>query len=66
MELIDAPAKIPLIKKFVKENYMKKITIAETAKKFFLSPGYFSHFFKKLVNRPEYHITGPSANNAGF
>ena len=49
MELIDAPAKIPLIKKFVKENYMKKITIAETAKKFFMSPGYFSHFFKDEV-----------------
>jgi len=47
MELIDVPAKIPLIKRFVKENYMKKLTIAETAKKFFLSPGYFSHFFKK-------------------
>jgi AraC-like DNA-binding protein len=49
MELIDAPAKIPLIKKFVKENYMKKITVAKTAKKFFLSPGYFSHFFKNEV-----------------
>ena len=49
MEFIDAPAKIPLIKKFVKENYMKKITIAETAKKFFLSPYYFGHFFKKEV-----------------
>lgn len=49
MEFIDAPAKIPLIKKFVKENYMKKITIAETAKKFFLSPDYFGHFFKKEV-----------------
>ncbi|MDD5728998.1 MAG: PocR ligand-binding domain-containing protein [Victivallales bacterium] len=47
MELIDAPAKIPLIKKFVEENYMKKLTVAQTAKKFFLSPGYFSHFFKK-------------------
>lgn len=49
MELIDAPAKIPLIKEFVKENYMKKITIAKTAKKFFLSPDYFGRFFKKEV-----------------
>jgi YesN/AraC family two-component response regulator len=49
MEFIDAPAKIPLIKKFVKENYMKKITLPDTAKKFFLSPDYFGHFFKKEV-----------------
>ena len=49
MEFIDAPAKIPLIKTFVEENYMKKITIAETAKKFFLSPDYFGHFFKQKV-----------------
>jgi AraC-like DNA-binding protein/ligand-binding sensor protein len=49
MELIDAPAKIPLIKRYVRKNYMKKITVADTAKKFFLSPGYFIHFFKKEV-----------------
>lgn len=49
MEHIDAPAKIPLIKKFVEKNYMNKITIEDTAKKFFLSPGYFSHFFKNEV-----------------
>jgi AraC-like DNA-binding protein/ligand-binding sensor protein len=49
MELIDAPARIPLIKKYVEENYMKKITIADTARKFFMSPGYFSHFFRKEV-----------------
>ena len=47
LELIDAPAKIPFIKQFVEENYMKKMTVQKTAKKFFLSPGYFSHFFKK-------------------
>jgi AraC-like DNA-binding protein/ligand-binding sensor protein len=47
MELVDAPAKIPLIKRYVRENYMKKITVTDTAKKFFLSSGYFIHFFKK-------------------
>jgi len=49
MELIDAPAKIPLIKKFVEKNYMQKITLDDTAKRFFMSPGYFSHFFKNEV-----------------
>ena len=47
LESIDAPDKISMIKQFVEDNYMKKITIPETAKKFFLSPGYFSRFFKE-------------------
>lgn len=49
MEFIDAPAKIPLIKQFVKDHYRKKITIPETARKFHMSPDYFGHYFKKEV-----------------
>ncbi len=49
MESIDAPAKIPLIKQFVKDNYMKKITLPDTARKFHLSSDYFGHYFKKEV-----------------
>lgn len=49
MEFIDGSTKISLIKKFVEENYMKKITIAKMAKRFFLSPDYFGCFFRKEV-----------------
>lgn len=47
MESVDAPDKIALISKYVEDNYMKKITIQETAKRFFMSPGYLCHWFKK-------------------
>lgn len=49
MESIDAPAKIPLIKQLVKDNYRKKITLPETARKFHMSSDYFGHYFKKEV-----------------
>ena len=47
METIDTPDKISFIKQFVADNYMKKLTIPETAKKVFMSNGHFCRFFKK-------------------
>ncbi len=47
METIDAPDKIALVKQFVKENYMKKLTVSKTARKIFMSSGHFSRFIKK-------------------
>ena len=38
-----------LIRKYVEENYRKAITLGETARKFYLSAGRFSHFFKREV-----------------
>lgn len=49
LESVDAPDKITLIKRHVEENHMRRLTVADTAKKFFLSPGRFCHFFKKEV-----------------
>jgi len=46
-ETVDAPDKISLIKQFVKDNYMKKLTMPDVAKKFFLSSGHFSRFCTK-------------------
>ena len=49
LETIDSPDKITEIKQFVVDNYMKKLTVPKTARRFFLSPGYFSRFFKQEV-----------------
>lgn len=49
MEKIDSQDKITLIKKFVEENYMKAINIPDTARRFYLSAGYFCHYFRKEV-----------------
>ncbi|OGV58172.1 MAG: hypothetical protein A2X49_03125 [Lentisphaerae bacterium GWF2_52_8] len=49
LETIDAPDKISLIKQFIEENYMKKLNIKDTAKRFFLCPEHFCRFFKKEV-----------------
>lgn len=49
MEKIDSQDKITLIKKFVEENYMKSINIADTARRFYLSAGYFCRYFRNEV-----------------
>lgn len=49
MEKVNAPDRIELIRKYVEENYRKAITLGETARKFYLSAGRFSHFFKREV-----------------
>lgn len=49
LETVDSPDKILLIKQFVANNYMKKMTIPETAKRFFFCPGHFCRFFKNEV-----------------
>lgn len=47
MEHIDAPDKIPLIKQYVKDNYMKRLSLPAAAKKFHMSRDYFGYYFKK-------------------
>lgn len=47
MESIDAVDKIEQIKKYIEKNYMKELSLAEIAKKVYMSPGYFCHFFKR-------------------
>ena len=47
MEKVNAPDRIELIRKYVEENYMHPITVGGAAKRFFMSPGYFLHFFRK-------------------
>jgi len=47
LETIDAPDKIAEIKQYVADHYMKKLTVPETARKFFFSAGHFSRFFKQ-------------------
>lgn len=49
MESVNAPDRISLIKEFVEKNYGKRLSIPKIARKFYMSPGYFSHFFKKEV-----------------
>lgn len=49
MESVNAPDKISLIKEFVEKNYGKRLSVPKIAQKFFMSSGYFSHFFKKEV-----------------
>lgn len=48
-ETINLPDKISMIKQYVHNNYMEKLTIPGTAKKFFLSEGHLCHLFKKEV-----------------
>ena len=47
MEKVNAPNRVELIRQYVEENYMHPITVGGAAKRFFMSPGYFLHFFRK-------------------
>lgn len=49
METVNTPDKLTLIKKYVEKNYNKPLNIAKTARHFYWSSGYFSHFFKQEV-----------------
>ena len=47
MAKVDAPDRAELIRKYVEENYMNKITVAGSSRRFFMSQGYFLHFCRK-------------------
>ena len=47
MEKVNVPDRVELIRKYVEENYMHPITVAAAAKRFFMSSGYFLHFFRR-------------------
>ena len=49
MESVNAPDRISLIKEYVEKNYGKRLCVPKIARRFYMSPGYFSHFFKKEV-----------------
>jgi len=47
LNLIDSADRIVEITKYIEKNYMNRLTITSVAKKFYLSPGYFAHFFSR-------------------
>lgn len=49
LETIDSPDKIALIKQYVEDHYMTPLNVPETARRFYLSSGHFSHFFRREV-----------------
>jgi len=49
MESVNTPDKFTVIQKYIHENYMKPLTIASVAKKFYLSPNYFCKLFHECV-----------------
>lgn len=49
MESVNAPDRISMIKQYVENNYGKRLAVPKIARRFYMSPGYFSHFFKKEV-----------------
>ena len=49
MEQINVPDKIALVQKFIHENYMHRLDVERVARKFYLSPNYFSRLFRKTL-----------------
>ncbi len=47
MEAIDGTDKIEQVKRHVEKSHMRKLTVADTARKFCMSPGHFCRFFKR-------------------
>lgn len=50
MEKLNTPAKIESVKKYLESNFMKKLSINQVAKHFFISSGHLAHIFKKELN----------------
>jgi AraC-like DNA-binding protein len=44
-------ARINVIYQYVEKNYQKKITLAGVAKEVYMSPGYFSRFFSRMMKK---------------
>ena len=47
MEKVNTPDRIDLIRKYVEENYMHRITVERASKHFYMSEGYFLHFCRR-------------------
>lgn len=50
LEKINTPEKIESIRKYIEENYTGKLLLKEVARKFYVSPSFLSHNFKKELN----------------
>jgi len=49
MEQIDVPDKITLVQKYLHENYMHRLSVESVARRFYLSPNYFSRLFRRTM-----------------
>jgi len=49
MEQIDVPDRISLAQKYIRENYMHRLCVGSVARRFYLSPNYFSRLFRRTV-----------------
>ena len=49
MEQIDVPDRIALVQKYVHENYMRRLNVESVARRFYLSPNYFSRLFRRTL-----------------
>ena len=49
MEQVNAPDKISLVQKYIRDNYMRKLNVEGVARRFYLSPNYFSRLFRRTL-----------------
>ena len=49
MEQINVPDKITLVQKYIHENYMRRLNVESVARRFYLSPNYFSRLFRRTL-----------------
>jgi len=49
MEQINVPNRISLAQKYIRDNYMHRLSVEGVARRFFVSPNYFSRLFRKTV-----------------
>ncbi|MBQ6352302.1 MAG: helix-turn-helix domain-containing protein [Lentisphaeria bacterium] len=49
MEQVNTPDKITLVQKYIHENYMHRLDVAGVARRFYLSPNYFSRLFRRTL-----------------
>ncbi len=49
MEQSNAPDKISLVQKYIHENYMRRLNVEDVARRFYLSPSYFSRLFRRTL-----------------
>ena len=50
LERVNTPGKIESIRKYLEENYTKKLLIRDVARKFYVSVSFLSHNFKRELN----------------
>ena len=49
MEQSNAPDKISLVQKYIHANYMRRLSVGDVARRFYLSPSSFSRFFRRTL-----------------